>query len=68
VALANVLMAVVLWFFAGELDAWIGMPWFDRAIRLAGCVLAGLIVYLTTLWLSGLRPRHLGMRPELSGR
>jgi hypothetical protein len=31
-------------------------------------VLAGLIVYLTTLWLSGLRPRHLGMRPELSGR
>jgi putative peptidoglycan lipid II flippase len=67
VVLANVLMAVVLWFFAGELDAWIGAPWFDRAIRLAGCVLAGLLVYLTTLWLSGLRPRHLAMRPAPSG-
>ncbi len=63
VVLSNVAMAAMLWWLAGDLDGWISAPWFDRGLRLTACVAAGLAVYLGILWISGVRPRHLVMRP-----
>ena len=63
VAVANLIMAAVLWQLSGHLADWLAASWFDRALWLSGCVVAGGVVYLAALWLSGLRPRHLTMRP-----
>jgi len=62
VGVANLVMAATLWWLAGDLDGWIVAPWFDRGLRLTVCVGVGLAVYLSTLWISGVRPRHLVMR------
>jgi putative peptidoglycan lipid II flippase len=63
VAVSNLVMAAVLWWLAGDLDGWIAAPWFDRGLRLATCVAAGMAVYLGILWVAGVRPRHLVIRP-----
>ncbi len=63
VMVANLVMAAVLWWLAGDIDGWIALAWTERALRLSACVVAGMAVYLATLWLSGVRPRHLVMRP-----
>ncbi len=62
VLLANIAMAVALGVVAGPLDAWLDAAWHARALRLAGSVALGLIVYLLSLLALGLRPRHLRSR------
>jgi putative peptidoglycan lipid II flippase len=62
VVLANLVMGVVLWYLAGDLDIWLQAPWYARAFRLAGSILSGLIVYVGVLAAGGLRPRHLLMQ------
>jgi putative peptidoglycan lipid II flippase len=64
VLLANLAMAVALWFAAGPLDAWLEAAWQARGLRLAGCIGLGMGVYVATLLALGLRPRHLRGRPD----
>ena len=40
---------------AGPLDAWLVAPWFERAVRLSICLVAGTVVYFGVLWATGLR-------------
>jgi len=62
VLLANVAMALVLWFVAGPLQPWLDAAWHTRALRLAGCIALGLGVYLAALLALGLRPAQLRSR------
>ena len=55
VMLANVGLAVTLWWIAGSLDDWLVAQWFERAVHLAVCLVAGTVVYFGILWMSGLR-------------
>lgn len=59
VVVANVLMAVILWYLRGDLSAWLLVAEWSRAFRLAGLVFVGAGVYFVTLVLCGLRPRSL---------
>ncbi len=62
VAAAIVLMAVVLWFAAGNDAAWLGAPAATRVLRLAGIVAAGGAVYFGALWLLGFRAADFSRR------
>lgn len=66
VLLSNLVMAVLLWWLAGDIGGWMTTPWFDRGLRLTGCVGAGAAVYFAVLWISGVRPRHLVMRATIT--
>jgi putative peptidoglycan lipid II flippase len=55
VMLANIGLAVTLWWIAGPLDDWLVAQWFERAVHLAICLVAGTVVYFGILWMSGLR-------------
>jgi putative peptidoglycan lipid II flippase len=55
VALANLGLAAALWWIAGPIDGWLVAHWFDRAVHLGVCLVAGTIVYFAILWMSGLR-------------
>jgi putative peptidoglycan lipid II flippase len=68
VAAANIVMAVLLWRLAGDLDRWLTAPWFDRAPWLAGCIIAGVVTYLAVLGLGGVRPRHLKVQYPVAGK
>jgi putative peptidoglycan lipid II flippase len=68
VAAANIVMAVLLWRLAGDLDRWLTAPWFDRAPWLAGCIIAGVVAYLAVLGLGGVRPRHLKVQYPVAGK
>ncbi len=59
VLLANLAMAGVLWWLAGDLDQWLRWGGWYRAGRLLVCVAAGVVVYFGTLALLGLRVRDL---------
>lgn len=56
--LAVIIMAAALIGLLSVMPEWAqnGMPW--RLLRLMGVVMVGFIVYFTTLWLVGFRPRH----------
>lgn len=64
ILVANVLMGAVLWIGAGDLSTWLGWDATTRAMHLLGLVAAGALVYLATLWISGLRPKALLMKTE----
>ena len=48
-------MAIGLWWAAGDLETWLGLSAWQRALRLAGCVGGGAAAYFVVLWLSGIR-------------
>jgi putative peptidoglycan lipid II flippase len=56
---ATLTMAMVLAVLDPAADQWQLWPWWQRVIVLAGLCCAGLAVYGGTLWIGGLRPRHL---------
>ncbi len=66
-SLANAAMAAVLIYLAGDLDRWVSLPGLDRALWLAGCIGAGIVVYFAALVLVGVRPGDFRMRSGLSG-
>jgi putative peptidoglycan lipid II flippase len=55
--LANVLMAGLLLFLAGDLAGWTSAPALDRAVRLTWTIGAAVAVYFGALWASGVRVR-----------
>lgn len=67
VGLANLAMAAALWLAAGPLDAWLAAAWHARALRLSGCIVLGMAVYLAALLALGLRPSHLRSRGGAPG-
>lgn len=59
VAVANAGMAAVLWLLAGGLEGWLHSSAWDKAGRLALCVVAGAASYFAVLFATGLRYRDL---------
>jgi len=59
VAVACLAMAGLLYWGAGDLQAWIRLGAFERAVRLLGWISAGALTYGAILLLCGLRPTHL---------
>lgn len=57
--LANLAMALLLIALAGDLPGWMAAHAGARAVRMLELVGACVTLYFATLWLSGLRPRHL---------
>jgi putative peptidoglycan lipid II flippase len=61
---ANVVMASVLWWLAGDLSEWIEATTLERVGRCAICIIAGAGAYFATLLLLGARYADLaGHRP-----
>ncbi|MDH3647913.1 MAG: murein biosynthesis integral membrane protein MurJ [Gammaproteobacteria bacterium] len=56
---ANLIMAIVLYFVAGSFTWWVEVDWFERVARLTQCIVAGAVAYFLALALSGFRPTQL---------
>jgi putative peptidoglycan lipid II flippase len=52
---ANVAMAALLLWLAGDLEGWLATPPLARALKLAACIAAGAATYFAALFFSGLR-------------
>lgn len=59
IAIANLVLALWLWFGAGDLQAWITHPAMWRLTHLGVLLLSAIAIYFTTLWLTGIRLQHL---------
>lgn len=68
VAAANVAMAAVLWWAAGDWSAWIGWSVGERLLRLALCIGGGAGTYFAVLFALGLRVRDLKVDPAPASR
>jgi putative peptidoglycan lipid II flippase len=55
ILIANLVMAVGLWWAAGEIPIWLALPGWERAVRLAACVGGGAALYFAVLWIGGIR-------------
>jgi putative peptidoglycan lipid II flippase len=55
IVIANLVMAAVLAWLAGDLPEWLAASPLHRAARLAGCIAVGAIVYFLALFAVGLR-------------
>lgn len=56
--LSSVLMGVVIWIGAGESESWLVAGTWERIGRLLLWIAVGGLVYFTSLFLGGVRPRH----------
>jgi putative peptidoglycan lipid II flippase len=68
ILLANVAMALVLLWMAGDPDSWLQSAPLARAARLALAIATGAATYFLMLYAAGLRIRHLRSAPVPSGR
>jgi len=59
VACACLLMSAVLFFYVPDIQVWLGWGIFDRILHLTMWVTLSVVIYFTTLWVCGLRPRHM---------
>jgi len=62
ILLASACMSLLLWWGSGHLSVWLTMTMFERALHLFGLIIAGLVVYLASLVLFGLRLRHITLK------
>jgi putative peptidoglycan lipid II flippase len=56
---ANAVMGTMLWYLAGDLARWTDMPFIERLWRGGGSIVLGAVVYFATLFVLGMRQRHL---------
>ncbi len=56
---ANLAMALLLVWLAGDVAGWLAAGGVERALRMLQVISACAALYFATLWLSGIRPRHL---------
>jgi putative peptidoglycan lipid II flippase len=56
---ANSLVAIVLWFGAGDMQAWLDHNSIWRSQHLLVLLTAAVLIYFLGLWLAGVRPRHI---------
>jgi putative peptidoglycan lipid II flippase len=59
VVVACLVMGVLLWWMAGEVERWMSMGSLERILRGGGGILLGAAVYFAVLFASGMRYRHL---------
>ena len=64
VSVANVAMCAVLSILALPLSWWLSATLTDRVLQLTIHVAAGLATYVGSLFIIGMRPSQLGMRPH----
>ncbi|MEM8817230.1 MAG: murein biosynthesis integral membrane protein MurJ [Pseudomonadota bacterium] len=64
VTLAGVAMCVILTILAEPVSWWLDASLAERVLKLALSVAAGAITYLIALFVLGMRPSQLGMRPH----
>ncbi len=62
VGLASAVMVLILMPAARESAFFLRAPGWERALVLAGCIIAGLAVYSSAMWIMGVRPRALRYR------
>ena len=60
--IANIILGLVLWWWAGDLQQWFNWNWQHRIIQLFFMILTGLLVYGASLWLSGMRIKDLQLK------
>lgn len=58
-SIANIVLGLWLYFGAGETRAWTMNPTLWRVEHLAFLLIVGVIIYFASLWITGLRLRHL---------
>ncbi|MEZ0232151.1 MAG: murein biosynthesis integral membrane protein MurJ [Methylophilaceae bacterium] len=63
--LAVGVMAVVLFFGAGDTNAWMDYAMLPKLLRLTALILLGATVYFGALWLLGFRLRDFSLRTEI---
>lgn len=56
---ANFMLAIWLWWGAGDLQEWIIQYPMWRITHLSFLLISGVLLYFLLLWITGLRPRHL---------
>jgi putative peptidoglycan lipid II flippase len=59
---ATLVMGVVIYYGAGDLDGWLTAPALERVARLSLWVAAGIVTYLSLIVLLGVRPAQLLLR------
>ncbi|HSR62499.1 MAG TPA: murein biosynthesis integral membrane protein MurJ, partial [Gammaproteobacteria bacterium] len=59
IVIACAIMAAFLLYFVPATPDWLGFDVFERVWQMALWVVSGGLVYIATLWLGGLRPRHM---------
>ncbi len=59
IGVANLLLALLLWSGSNELSQWISWHWYERYAHLFGLLFLGMIIYLGSLWITGMRLHHL---------
>ncbi len=62
---ANTVLAVFLWFGAGDIQDWITHNTLWRVIHLSGLLITAVVIYFAGLWLAGVRPRDV-LIPQLN--
>ena len=65
IALANVVMAAILWWGTGGMNAlswWLGMGTGERALRLVLWLTIGIVSYFVALFIFGLRVNHVSLK------
>jgi putative peptidoglycan lipid II flippase len=60
--MASFCMALLLWWGSGPLDLWLNMNTLERSLHLSGWIVAGLIIYFTSLIIFGFRLRHISLK------
>lgn len=59
IAIANSVLGFWLWYSAGNLNDWIAQGTMWRVVHLAFVLGSAVLLYFATLWLTGIRLRHL---------
>lgn len=66
ITLANVVLALWLFMYSGDLNEWIMQGTLWRVGHLSFLLAIGILIYFSALWLSGVRPKHLLMPQQLT--
>jgi len=61
VFVACIVMCAALWWLFPAADSWFTLTAPGKVLQLAWLVLGGIVIYVGTLWLSGLRPAHMNL-------
>lgn len=64
ICIANTILAIFLWYGAGDLNTWITSPTMWRLTHLTFLMVVSVFVYFATLWVTGIRLHHLLIPPE----
>lgn len=59
IMIANIVLAVWLWFGSGELNTWITQHAMWRVTHLSFLLISAVVIYFASLWLTGIRVRDL---------